>query len=204
MIKRKYRKRQATEKKKKKGAQTTKDLGTRTSLPLLNYVQHGHVQLCFLGCSLILGFFELKATRMGFNDLMHPRNIYRNSPPDFKILAEKFDYFKKFTKESNSGHFTLNFKDPGALRALTCALLEHDFGLKLSIPLDRLIPTVPLRLNYILWIEDLLSCLPEVYRHATVRGFDIGKAESYFWAFRYSNCFKSINLQLIKSLSSLI
>lgn len=112
---------------------------------------------------------------MGFNDLMHPRNIYRKSPPDFKILAEKFDYFRKFAKETKPGRFTLNFKDPEALRALTCALLESDFGLKLSIPLDRLIPTVPLRLNYILWIEDLLACLPDTQGHAIVRGFDIGK-----------------------------
>ena len=116
---------------------------------------------------------------MGFNDLMHSRNIYRKSAPDFKKLAKKYDYFRKFTKETKPGHFTLNFKDPAALRALTCALLEHDFGLKLSIPLDRLIPTVPLRLNYILWIEDLLACLPEVYIHVTVRGFDIGKQEVF-------------------------
>ena len=112
---------------------------------------------------------------MGFNDLMHPRNIYRKSPPDFKILAENFDYFRKFANETKPGRFNLNFKDPEALRVLTCALLESDFGLKLRIPLDRLIPTVPLRLNYILWIEDLLACLPDTQRHATVRGFDIGK-----------------------------
>ncbi|XP_015776331.1 PREDICTED: methyltransferase-like protein 16, partial [Acropora digitifera] len=115
---------------------------------------------------------------MGFNELMHPRNVYRKSPPDFKILAETFEYFRAFVKESSSGHCTLNFKDPSALRALTYALLEKDFGLNLSIPLDRLIPTVPLRLNYVLWIEDLLSCLPEVFRHVTVRGFDVGTGAS--------------------------
>lgn len=115
---------------------------------------------------------------MGFNELMHPRNVYRKSPPDFKMLAETFEYFRAFVKESSSGHCTLNFKDPSALRALTYALLEKDFGLNLSIPLDRLIPTVPLRLNYVLWIEDLLSCLPEVFRHVTVRGFDVGTGAS--------------------------
>ena len=112
---------------------------------------------------------------MGFNDLMHPRNIYRNSPPDFRKLAEKFEYFRKLTREANPGRLTVNFKDPGALRALTCALLENDFGIKLTIPVNRLIPTVPLRLNYILWIEDLLNCLPEKQSHTTVRGFDIGE-----------------------------
>ena len=116
---------------------------------------------------------------MGFNDLMHPRNIYRNAPPDFKVLGEKFDYFRKHTKETKPGRFTLNFKNPEALRALTCALLEHDFKIKISIPLDRLIPTVPLRLNYVLWIEDLLSCLSEDHCHAIVRGFDVGKMTNF-------------------------
>ena len=99
-----------------------------------------------------------------------------STPNRQQILTEKFDYFRRFAKETSSGNFSLNFKDPGALRALTCALLEQDFGLKLNIPLNRLIPTVPLRLNYILWIEDLLSCLSKVYRHETIRGFDVGDA----------------------------
>ena len=84
--------------------------------------------------------------------------------------------FRPFVKESTPGHCTLNFKDPSALRTLTYALLEQDFGLNLSIPLDRLIPTVPLRLNYVLCrIEDLLPCIPEVRCHATVGGFDVGE-----------------------------
>lgn len=58
------------------------------------------------------------------------------------------------------GHFayTLDFSDPAALRELTCAVLEKDFDLKLEIPLDHLIPTIPQKLNYIHWVEDLLSC----------------------------------------------
>lgn len=119
---------------------------------------------------------------MGFNDHMHPRNPYKNSPPDFRVLADKFEYFRKFAKDNKAGEFSINFKDPESLRALTCALLESDFGLKLSIPLDRLIPTVPLRLNYILWIEDLLACVPDAQRRAVVRGFDIGSGASCIYA----------------------
>ena len=54
--------------------------------------------------------------------------------------------------------YTLDFSNPSVLRELTCAVLERDFGLKVELPLDRLIPAVPQRLNYIHWVEDLLMC----------------------------------------------
>lgn len=66
---------------------------------------------------------------------------------------------------------TLDFKDVNSLRVLTCTLLKKDFDLDVEIPLDKLIPTVPLRLNYILWIEDLLSISK---KDGEVKGIDIG------------------------------
>ncbi|CUS09086.1 unnamed protein product [Tuber aestivum] len=55
----------------------------------------------------------------------------------------------------------INFKDPDAVRELTKCLLYRDFGLNLALPSDRLCPTVPnsvwFRLNYILWVQDLLD-----------------------------------------------
>ena len=41
-------------------------------------------------------------------------------------------------------------------RELACALLSKDFGLEVVLPVDRLVPMVPQRLNYIHWLEDLL------------------------------------------------
>ncbi|KAI4874113.1 hypothetical protein NFI96_028158, partial [Prochilodus magdalenae] len=67
----------------------------------------------------------------------------------------------------------LNFKDPEAVRALTCTLLKEDFGLTIEIPLERLIPTVPLRLNYIHWVEDLTGG-----QGSPRRGIDIGTGAS--------------------------
>ena len=100
---------------------------------------------------------------------MHPRNRYLKNPADFGALAEFRPSLKPHLIEKRSQGeppdpskvqgfaYTLNFSDPAALRELTCAVLEKDFGLKLEIPLDRLIPTIPQKLNYIHWLEDLLS-----------------------------------------------
>lgn len=74
-----------------------------------------------------------------------------------------------------SGKVTIDFKDIKALRALTCTLLKKDFGLDVEIPLTRMIPTVPLRLNYILWIEDLLSISGKL---DGIDGIDIGTGAS--------------------------
>ena len=75
---------------------------------------------------------------------------------------------QRFTKENFA--YTLDFSQPAALRELTCAVLEKDFGLKVEIPLDMLIPAVPQRLNYVLWIEDLLSCAREGSASGSGRG----------------------------------
>ncbi|XP_073902709.1 RNA N(6)-adenosine-methyltransferase METTL16 isoform X4 [Castor canadensis] len=72
---------------------------------------------------------------------------------------------------------SLNFKDPEAVRALTCTLLREDFGLSIDIPLERLIPTVPLRLNYIHWVEDLIGH-QDSDRSTLRRGIDIGTGAS--------------------------
>ena len=98
---------------------------------------------------------------------MHPRNRYRDNPADFGELAEFRPSLKPYLIEKHKGKatpttelfpHTLDFSDPAALRELTCAVLEKDFDLKLEIPVDTLIPTVPQKLNYIHWVEDLLSC----------------------------------------------
>ena len=102
---------------------------------------------------------------------MHERNIYK-VPPDFIRLAEEYEAFGKHVTVSSDGKGHLNFKDPEAVRELTYTLLKHDFGLHLEVPLDRLIPTVPLRLNYILWVEDLLK--ESSLGKEPVKGIDIG------------------------------
>ena len=105
---------------------------------------------------------------MSLNKYMHPRNIYKSKKPNFQELALKYEYFKEKVTVNLSGNVILDFKDPSALRALTRAMLEEDFDLKVELPLDRLIPTVPQRLNYILWLEDIIGAQTQAH------GVDIG------------------------------
>lgn len=141
---------------------------------------------------------------------MHPRNRYSKEPADFGELAQFRPSLKPFlidkhrgcrtsVKEDSSSQttkqgsgfnpvttklaYTLDFSDPAALRELTCAVLEKDFGLKLEIPLGVLIPTVPQKLNYIHWIEDLLTPTVGVVLGAHIPkgidtiGIDIGNSK---------------------------
>lgn len=66
---------------------------------------------------------------------------------------------------------TVNFKDENTLRTLTKCLLHRDFELDVILPPDKLVPTLPLRLNYILWIEDILKVAGIT---SNVTGIDIG------------------------------
>ncbi|XP_053610112.1 U6 small nuclear RNA (adenine-(43)-N(6))-methyltransferase [Plodia interpunctella] len=107
---------------------------------------------------------------MAVNRFMHPRNIYKQ-PPDFGTLAKKYTEFASIAKLDVTGKVSIDFKDPHSLRVLTKCLLKSDFNLDVDIPEDRLVPTLPLRLNYILWIEDILKVINE---ENGIWGLDIG------------------------------
>ncbi|KAG8731762.1 hypothetical protein FRC11_002460, partial [Ceratobasidium sp. 423] len=90
---------------------------------------------------------------------------------DFGKLAEAFPPLKPFLFKNVSGGYSLNFKDDAANRTLTRALLNRDFGLNVTLLEDRLCPPVPNRLNYVLWISELVKVLsPE----EPIVGVDIG------------------------------
>ncbi|KAI8978907.1 hypothetical protein BDB01DRAFT_852136 [Pilobolus umbonatus] len=103
---------------------------------------------------------------------MHPRNIYRTEP-DFKALANKYESFKPFVKEDRRGRSYIQYKDASAVRELTRCLLKDDFNIDIDFPLDSLCPAVPNRLNYLLWIDDILK---ETMADSsdTLYGIDIG------------------------------
>lgn len=113
---------------------------------------------------------------MSMNKYMHPRNNYK-TPPNFKQLAVDFPEFRPYVTQELTGKVVFDFKNKEALRALSCTLLKKDFGLDVELPLNKLIPTIPLRLNYILWLEDLLT-LCENKNSLGFKGIDIGTGAS--------------------------
>ncbi|KAL8604628.1 hypothetical protein ACOMHN_013408 [Nucella lapillus] len=92
---------------------------------------------------------------MSLNKFMHPRNRYKISRPNFEALGQKYPEFKVHLVENTKGKPALDFQNPEALRVLTVCMLKEDYNLKIEIPPDRLVPTLPLRLNYVHWIEDI-------------------------------------------------
>ena len=111
---------------------------------------------------------------------MHPRNPYRDKPPDFAALARRHPCFARHVHGAQA---QLDWGDPAALVELSRALLLEDFGVHWDIPPDRLCPTIPSRLNYLLWIEDLLAlraATPAAGAEAAaaVVGVDIGTGAS--------------------------
>lgn len=112
-----------------------------------------------------------------FNAFMHRRNIFRKEP-DFKKLACDYQELKQFVTIGSKNKLKFDFKNPDALRALTCALLHRYFQKRINLPADRMIPAVPQRLNYICWIEDLVKLVEIQSPDVNILGIDIGTGAS--------------------------
>ncbi|EKM82029.1 hypothetical protein AGABI1DRAFT_36131 [Agaricus bisporus var. burnettii JB137-S8] len=108
---------------------------------------------------------------------MHRRNIY-SRPIQYEELARSYPPLLEHKLRGVydiSKNFTLLI-----CRCLTQALLYRDFKLQLSLPKDRLCPPVPNRLNYVLWIQDIIRAHRYLFREdiRTIRGIDIGTGAS--------------------------
>lgn len=107
---------------------------------------------------------------------MHPLNPYVHQAPDFAALAARDTTLAKYVQTAGRAGIgigvggregngdadgdaaaTIDFADPDAVRALTQAILRHDFGVYATLRTDRLCPPIPNRLNYIAWIQELLE-----------------------------------------------
>jgi len=91
-----------------------------------------------------------------FNVRMHPRNPY-SAPINIAELARQFpDVCHHVISRLPNGRVVYDWHAPGATYAVTRALLKRDFALDWQQPLHHLCPPVPGRLNYLLWLEDLV------------------------------------------------
>uniref|UniRef100_A0A182MDG5 U6 small nuclear RNA (adenine-(43)-N(6))-methyltransferase n=1 Tax=Anopheles culicifacies TaxID=139723 RepID=A0A182MDG5_9DIPT len=109
---------------------------------------------------------------MAVNEFMHPRNRYRQKP-NFQQLVKQFPELNAVARVDLTGKVKLDYRNKQAVHLLSKCLLLRDFGLKLELPPDKLVPTLPLRLNYIHWLEDIGS-VAHWQDKETVRGIDIG------------------------------
>ena len=109
----------------------------------------------------------------GLRQQHHPRNPYAKRRPDFAALARADADFATFVRGRQ-----LDWSDSAALIALSRTLLLHDFGIRWELPAHSLCPTVPSRLDYLLWLQDLLRFHSATDPRRTVHGVDIGTGAS--------------------------
>lgn len=104
---------------------------------------------------------------------IHPRNKYADQVPDFTALSSAFPDLAQHVKHSAQGTANIDFRSPAACKALTKALLKHDFNITWDVPDKHLVPPIANRSNYIHWLEDLLQLSPPSGSE-TITGMDIG------------------------------
>ncbi|KAH0561162.1 U6 small nuclear RNA (adenine-(43)-N(6))-methyltransferase [Cotesia glomerata] len=106
---------------------------------------------------------------MSLKSFIHPRNKYKDQP-NFIELSKLYPEFQQHVSVNLAGKVQFNFSSEESLRVLTQTLLKHDFDLDVNIPPDKLVPALTLRLNYVLWIEDLMN----FNKINEVTGIDVG------------------------------
>ena len=103
------------------------------------------------------------------------------SKPNFKALAARYPWFAEHVIIYGKDKARIDWTNRVAVKELTRVLLLHYFGLVWDMPTDRLCPPVLNRLNYVLWIQELLALCPSQSAAGTRRdvcGIDIGTGSS--------------------------
>ena len=101
---------------------------------------------------------------------------------DFDDLAARDAAWTTICQDAKQSK-SIDFRNPEVALQLTKSLLKSDFNLSLVLPDDRLCPPVPVRWNYIRWMQDLLDTTTDTYSdrydaEREVFGLDIGVGAS--------------------------
>jgi 23S rRNA (adenine1618-N6)-methyltransferase len=105
---------------------------------------------------------------------MHAENPYQ-APYDFTKYTEVYAPLKNYIVLNTSGQETIDFSDSNAVYALNKAILLTDYKLQdYILPKGYLIPPVPGRLDYLLYIKDFLSERFNLNIDRPLKGLDIG------------------------------
>jgi len=106
------------------------------------------------------------------NRFIHPRNPYKKRP-DFEALAAQFP--DELGEAFRDGKFDFSKRENTI--ALSKCLLKKDFDLDIDFPPRSLAPSLTLKINYILWIQDILQAQIkkcESVSQNDVLGLDVG------------------------------
>lgn len=87
---------------------------------------------------------------------MHPKNPFLANY-DFDKLVLSVPRLAEHVFTNQYGTKTIQFSDHNAVRALNTALLKSQYDVNWSIPENNLCPPVPGRLDYLLYVKDLID-----------------------------------------------
>ncbi len=105
---------------------------------------------------------------------MHPKNPFRKDY-NFEALIAQYQPLKPFTFVNEYGNKTIKFSNYQAVRALNAALLKERYNIAhWNIPANNLCPPIPGRLDYLLYIADLIP-------KTSVHLLDIGTGASLIY-----------------------
>ena len=129
------------------------------------------------------------------------RREYRDRKQDFAKLAEACPALRAHLVPRPCGRKgeTIDFEREESVEELTRCTLSHEFGVSWERPPHSLIPPVPNRYTYLLWLRDLLASTGHLGSSAPeARGVDVGTggtliypllgASAFGWRFLATEC----------------
>nr|WP_320132621.1 23S rRNA (adenine(1618)-N(6))-methyltransferase RlmF [uncultured Holophaga sp.] len=109
---------------------------------------------------------------------LHPRTRFGDRY-DLPALVQSSPGLAPFVFRNPYGDLSVDFADPGAVRALNRALLVHHYGIRgWEIPPEFLCPPIPGRADYIHVLADLLAESGTPAPGAAIRVLDVGVGAS--------------------------